>query len=531
MDGKTNIFLIYASADKEAALHLIRRLKSFEDVNVSFWHNDPIFPNQPWKPQNESRLDQADVFLLMLSNAFMHSEFIQQLEFKMVIDRYKAGESTVIPFILDKCPWDINFESDDYNFSFKELEVFPRGGKPLSDWDSPTEAYNQIATYVKRVVSPVTENPVEEEPKENPTTATIKENNEDQLQLSFTEKAEAKQKADEEKLKKQAEAKRKAEEERVRQEEAKKKVAEEKSKQEAEIREKAIEDKKRQDDAEKKRIEEEKRLKQEAEVKRREQEEQKLQQEAEAKRISEAKRLAEAERLRKETEHQKRLEAEQRHRITEETVYPTSEGQDKDDSDLKDNQSSKRKILIGLLLAAVAIIAIFLFTRSGNDEGEEASPTMVSDSLKVEETTDTEQPEADDSEKENEETVLSKLAIGDTYDGGIVFDLDPSGKSGKIAHIDDAGPMPWQDAMIIHDQLGPGWRLPTLEELQTMYRNIGQASDNSGEFSDGLYWSATDHDEYQARLLRFRDGNTSYHYNKEIESRRFLVRAVKDFRR
>jgi hypothetical protein len=89
--------------------------------------------------------------------------------------------------------------------------------------------------------------------------------------------------------------------------------------------------------------------------------------------------------------------------------------------------------------------------------------------------------------------------------------------------------MSWQSAMKIDEQLGEGWRLPTFDELRIMHQTIGQGATNSGEFSGELYWSATAYDEYQARLVRFRDGNTSYHYNKNVEQRKFLVRAVRDF--
>ena len=89
--------------------------------------------------------------------------------------------------------------------------------------------------------------------------------------------------------------------------------------------------------------------------------------------------------------------------------------------------------------------------------------------------------------------------------------------------------MPWYDAIHIHEQLGEGWRLPTMAELQLMHQTIGQGANNSGHFSDELYWSATAYDEHQARLFRFRNGNSSYHYNKNVAHRKFYVRAVRDF--
>ncbi|WKX76377.1 hypothetical protein [Zobellia laminariae] len=66
-----------------------------------------------------------------------------------------------------------------------------------------------------------------------------------------------------------------------------------------------------------------------------------------------------------------------------------------------------------------------------------------------------------------------ELSVGDAYNGGIIFTIDPSNKIGKIAYIEDKGPMTWKNAMSIHEQLGEGWRLPELDELRGLYKTIG----------------------------------------------------------
>jgi hypothetical protein len=73
--------------------------------------------------------------------------------------------------------------------------------------------------------------------------------------------------------------------------------------------------------------------------------------------------------------------------------------------------------------------------------------------------------------------------------------------------------------------------LPTFNELKLMYRTIGQGAANSGQFTDEFYWSATPYDDNQAQVVRFRDGNLSYHYNSKGTHRKFQVRAVRDFTR
>lgn len=81
--------------------------------------------------------------------------------------------------------------------------------------------------------------------------------------------------------------------------------------------------------------------------------------------------------------------------------------------------------------------------------------------------------------------------IGATYEGGIIFYLDPSGAWGLAAAKNDLTDTYWPQADSICDNLGMekkgNWRLPTIEELRLLYdqRNI------VGGFVDNDYWSAT----------------------------------------
>src|SRR5215216_4024549 len=98
MSEPINVFIIYAREDKEVKHRLLAHLKPLCDpFNLVIWHDDYIEPGQEWKPHIESRLEQTDLFLLLVSVDFMNSEFIHQVEFKFAIDRHKAHKSIVIP--------------------------------------------------------------------------------------------------------------------------------------------------------------------------------------------------------------------------------------------------------------------------------------------------------------------------------------------------------------------------------------------------------------------------------------------------
>jgi len=469
MGENLNIFAIYTLEDIAIMHEITQRLEtSEENMELSIWNEDPIKSGQLWKPQMESSFQQADIFLFFISNTLMHSEFIQQLEFKMVIDRYKAGQCKVLPILIDDCPWRIDFEADDYTFSFKQLEVLPENLKPLKDWDIQRDGFDAILDGIASKIPQLSEKNAVDEAK-----------TEEQMALRFNEETKSDHQAVEQKrLEEEAANIARAEEEKKRLEEAETKRNEVESKQNADAL----------------------RLKQEERKRKEEEEKRNRLEEQETNRIASENRKSRAKEV-----HQKQIESPKK------VAYPS------------------RKVLRVALIAVLVtlgILALSKFKSSGKDEKSEGTDQIATEEMK-----DASVEKKSDIEVVNEINSIKELSIGDFHDGGMVFAVDANYKNGMIVHLEDAGagPMTWEEAMKINEKLGEGWRLPTLDELAILRKTVGQGTNNTAEFSGGLYWSATDFDPYQARLLRFSDGNRSYHYNKVAAHRQYRVRAVRSF--
>ena len=67
---------------------------------------------------------------------------------------------------------------------------------------------------------------------------------------------------------------------------------------------------------------------------------------------------------------------------------------------------------------------------------------------------------------------------------------------------DDLGMMNWHEAKIACKNLGPGWRLPTKDELNMLYKN----KEEIGGFANGNYWSSTEFDNVSAWVRFFSNG-------------------------
>ena len=702
MSSTKNILAIYAGQDKDVLQYLLPHLQPLtKEFNLTIWSEDAIDSGQPWNSQDRLRLHRADVFLIFLSNTFMNSEFIERDEFKGVIDRYKEGSAIVIPILLDECSWDIEFTSDDYNFNFKELQVFRKDKDSIGDWNPADKVCMQVAYYVRGLLSSSTKKSVLEEPENKEGKKQLKAREVEQIAIDFFQEGEVDPKVDRDREdKNEVEAKKREEESKKLKEEAE---AKELIRREKRLRQKAEIQKRIEKEVQAKRVvqeeswgntvaktqiavEENRRAEttnplreteqetslseivkarrkvannnslarynyqfvteERIDAKRVVQEERRGDEEAKALKALEEKRLAVIAKSQRETEREKRMSefvapqqmvkkagglarynyqfkgvgaiepknGEQKERRSDEVAKARAsiQGKRSDKLVLKLKKALKRNGLIlrsyqvksaeaikqflnavkskvareenrleivealkkviqrtrtevqnyqvkittaivpffkeakksiskhkirgvrsEFLIVGLVIFGILIYVFTGESEKQSIPPSEIEEvQVNSDSNSDTD-ADTDDQTKMNSsraEAIL-KLGVGDVYNDGIIFAIDPSNKTGKIAAMVDVGPMTWNNAMAIHEQLGEGWRLPTLEELRLMYNTIGQGADNRGKFAGELYWSATPFDDYQARLLRFSDGNGSYHFNSSGTHRKFRVRAIQDFKR
>jgi len=518
METNKNIYVIYSSQNIEVLQHLLFHLKPLEEsANIVIWHDDPVQPNQSWKPQNPSQLQEANMFLLLVSDVFMHSEFIQQIEFKNVIDRYKEGKANVIPILIDNCPWDTEFNSDDYDFSFKELQVLPKDKKPISDWNSEDQAIEHVIENLLKTIAPTSKISGKKAAEEAPKIEVANELAKKQLRDTITDKKEISENIIKNTTNKVTDTKAVIE--------TKEPLGETDTKEEQIALDFA-------EEVELNRIAEQKQLAEAAAFKNQEEEALKLEAEAVTKKNlaqeNEKARL-EADAKKKASEELKRQEElHDEKRAADEDLGDSNLEAVSDIDELENAKSNKQKNrLLLLIFAALTILGIWFF--SDSDKGAKKSDTNSPDievSEGNEDGVSTEQQEDDSS---NTVASSGKLSIGDTFEDGIVFEIDESGTSGKIAATKDGKTVTWNQATKSASELGEGWRLPTLAEQRIMYRRIGPGADNIGNFANEMYWSGTAFDENQARVLRFEDGNSSFHYNSRGTHRRFLYRAVRDF--
>ncbi len=101
----TRIFISYARADQGTAEALVRHLRQLETAGVAeVWFDRNLELGESWEERITTEIGQADVMLLLLSPAYLASEFITREELTMIASRVRTG-ARAIPVVLQECGW------------------------------------------------------------------------------------------------------------------------------------------------------------------------------------------------------------------------------------------------------------------------------------------------------------------------------------------------------------------------------------------------------------------------------------------
>ena len=92
----------------------------------------------------------------------------------------------------------------------------------------------------------------------------------------------------------------------------------------------------------------------------------------------------------------------------------------------------------------------------------------------------------------------------------------------QVAEHDFANQFDWATAILMCQEMGDGWRLPTIDEFRKIYKY----KDKIGGFARKYCWSSTETDDGNARFFGFSDGSAYATIKDEAN----YVRAVRSLK-
>ena len=142
------LFYSYAPEDEALRTQLDTHLAMLKRQNlIQGWHHREILPGQHWEQEVDAHLRSARIILLLISPAFIASEYCYSVELRQAMQRQAAGNARVIPLILRPCDWE--------GAIFGKLQALPKNAKPVTLWTNRDSAFTDIAKGLRGVINDI----------------------------------------------------------------------------------------------------------------------------------------------------------------------------------------------------------------------------------------------------------------------------------------------------------------------------------------------------------------------------------------
>jgi len=140
-----SVFLSYSHKDEALRNEFVEHLSALQrDKLITVWHDHRITGGDEWKGQIDTHLQTAQMVMLLISPGFMASDYCYDVELAVALKRRQDDGISVIPILLRPVDWK--------SAPFSGLQVLPRNGVPITQWQDRDAAFRDVATALREKI-------------------------------------------------------------------------------------------------------------------------------------------------------------------------------------------------------------------------------------------------------------------------------------------------------------------------------------------------------------------------------------------
>jgi hypothetical protein len=140
------LFYSYSSDDERHVVRLEEHLALLKrQSSISTWYSRKIMPGDDWDESIARQIDLAKIFLLLVSPAFMASEYIWLKELRPALVKFERNEARIVPVIVRPVDW--------HSAPFGKFQALPTAGRPVTSWGNRDEAWADVARGIRLLVN------------------------------------------------------------------------------------------------------------------------------------------------------------------------------------------------------------------------------------------------------------------------------------------------------------------------------------------------------------------------------------------
>ena len=151
VQNKLNIFISYAHADEKWLLKLQQHLKVLSKYydEIDCWDDTKIRGGDKWREEISAAIGKANVAILLVSTAFLASDFISNDELPPILRKAEEEGTRVLPLIVSPC----DFEDSELG----EFQAINSPDRTLADLDDNEAAIERVFLEMNKEIKSLLE--------------------------------------------------------------------------------------------------------------------------------------------------------------------------------------------------------------------------------------------------------------------------------------------------------------------------------------------------------------------------------------
>jgi hypothetical protein len=141
------VFVSYAHEDDALRVKIAKQLGI---LDIVVWVDREISAGEEWSDEIARELDAADIILLLISDDFLSSDFVKNVEIPRALERHADENARVVPVLVRPVNWG--------HLPISKLQAIPSDEKWVTgtnDWNSLDEAVRSVAKSIESVVEDI----------------------------------------------------------------------------------------------------------------------------------------------------------------------------------------------------------------------------------------------------------------------------------------------------------------------------------------------------------------------------------------
>jgi hypothetical protein len=149
------LFVSYSHKDEALMEELFEFLQPLKIANkIEIWNDKAIPVGSIWDDEIKNALDEADIFLFLISPSFLASNYINRIEIARAFELRSKGKK-IVPIMLRPCDVDSHIvPGQEYRIS--DFMGLPKDRKPIIKWETHEDGWIDVVNGLKRVCESIT---------------------------------------------------------------------------------------------------------------------------------------------------------------------------------------------------------------------------------------------------------------------------------------------------------------------------------------------------------------------------------------